>query len=69
MRVDITQQLVVPTHIVSDQPRPDLVLWSDLEKGVYFEALMAAWEDGAEEAYELDIQKWVKRRGQAGALD
>lgn len=37
---NIKQKLVVPAHIVSTQLRPDLVLWSDPEKVVYFGELL-----------------------------
>ena len=40
MMADIKHKLVVPAHFVSTQPRPDLVLWSNLEKVVYSVALM-----------------------------
>ena len=53
MRADIKQNLVVPAHIVSTRLRPDEVLWSSLEKVLYFIELMVPWEDRIQKAYEL----------------
>ena len=36
MKADLIQQVFVPPHIVSTRLRPDMLLWSDLEKIVYF---------------------------------
>lgn len=36
MKADIKQKVVVPAHMVSTQLRPDVVLWSNVEKVVYF---------------------------------
>ena len=35
MKADLIQQIVVPPHIVSTRLRPNMLLWSDLEKIVY----------------------------------
>ena len=38
MSADIRQKLVVPAHIVSAQLHPHVVLWSNLEKVVFYRA-------------------------------
>ena len=53
MKADLIQQIVVPPHIVSTRLRPDILLWSDLEKIVYFIELT----DRVEEANELKKAK------------
>ena len=53
MKVDLIQQVVVPPRIVSTRLRPDMLLWSALEKIVYLIELTGSWEDRVEKANEL----------------
>lgn len=52
MLADVGQRLTVPAEIVTITQRPDLVLWSDALKSVYFIEITVFWEDATEEASE-----------------
>lgn len=52
MLTDVGQRLTVPAEIVTTTQRPDLVLWSDALKSVYFIEPTVPWEDATEEANE-----------------
>ena len=58
---------MLPSHwetaIVST--RLDMLLWSDLEKIVYFIELTVPWEDRVEEANELKKVKYTEMAGEA----
>ena len=45
MLVDVGQRLTVPPEIVITNLRPDLVLWSNSQRKVYFVELTVPWED------------------------
>ena len=65
MKVDLIQQVVVPSHIVSTRLRPDMLVWSDLEKIVYFIELTVPWEDRVEVANKLKKAKYTEMSGEA----
>ena len=65
MKADLIQQVVVPPHIVSTRLRPDMLVWSDLEKIVYFIELTVPWEDRVEDANELKKAKYTEMAGEA----
>ena len=52
MLVDVGQRLTVPPEIVITNLRPDLVLWSNSQRKVYFVELTVPWEDAVQEAFE-----------------
>ncbi|KAK0145573.1 hypothetical protein N1851_015527 [Merluccius polli] len=60
LKVDLGQQMAVPSHIVSTRLRPDLLLWSDREKAVFLVELTIPWEDRVEEANELKRAKYTE---------
>lgn len=70
MRAELKQKRVVPAHIVSTQLHPGSVLWSNLEKVVYFVELPGPWEDRVEEACDLKKARYseMKLHGEAGVL-
>ena len=59
------QQMSVPPHIVTTRLRPDMLLWLDLEKMVYFIELTVPWEDQVEEANELKKAEYPEMAGAA----
>ena len=63
MKADLIQQVVVPPHIVSTRLRPDMLVWSDLEKIVYLIELTVPWEDRVEVANELKKAKYTEMSG------
>jgi hypothetical protein len=65
LKADLIQQVVVPPHIVSTRLRPDMLLWSDLEKIVYFIELTVPWEDRVEVANELKKAKYAEMAEEA----
>ena len=65
MKADLNQQMAIPPHIVSTRLRPDMLLWSDLEKIVYFIELTVPWEDRVEEFKELKKVKYAEMTGEA----
>ncbi|KAK0145224.1 hypothetical protein N1851_015879 [Merluccius polli] len=60
LKVDLGQQMAVPSHIVSTRLRPDLLFWSDREKAVFLVELTIPWEDRVEEANELKRAKYTE---------
>ena len=65
MRADLNEQLVIPAYIVSTRLRPDLLLWSEVEKIVYFIELTVPWEDRVEEAYERKKARYAEMAAEA----
>ncbi len=69
MRVDLGQLLTVPPQIATSTLRPDMVLWSDSSRAVYFIELTVPWEDATDEAYERkklrysDLKAEAEQRG------
>lgn len=44
MQVDLDQKLAFPTEIITSNLRPDLVLWSMLQKALFIVELTVPWE-------------------------
>ena len=62
--VDLDRALCFPRHIVHTSLRPDVVVWSDLEKQVYVIELTVPWEDNMEWAYERKAARYSDLKGQ-----
>ena len=50
--MDLDKKLVFPPEIVTTSLRPDLVLWSTLQKSVFIVELTVPWEAAVGEAFE-----------------
>ena len=57
---DVGRQLQVPQCIVVTAMRPDMVLYSECERIVYFIELTIPFEDAIEEAFERKKLKYVE---------
>ena len=60
MKVDLGEQLIVPAEIVSTRLRPDMLLWSEALKLVYFIELTVPWEDRVDMAYERKKARYAE---------
>ena len=49
---DVGQHLTFPLDIVATNLRPNLTLWSNAVRTVYFVEVTVPWENGVDEAYE-----------------
>lgn len=52
MRVDLGKRLKFPNNITTVSLRPDIILWSAIEKHVLMIELTVSWEERIQEAYE-----------------
>lgn len=65
LRVDIGHQLTVPAHIAMSTLRPDMVLWANSLRVVYFIELTVPWEDNTEEAFERKRLRYSDLKAEA----
>ena len=65
MQVDVGQRLSVPSEIAITNLRPDLLLWSNSQRMVYFIELTVPWEDNVEEAFERKKLRYTELAAQA----
>ena len=65
LRADVNGGLTVPPQIAVTLKRPDLLLWSEKERIVYFVELTVPWEDRVEEANERKRDRYAELAEQA----
>lgn len=65
MWTEMKQNLVAPTHIVSTQLSPYLILWSNPKKVAYFVEIKVPCENRVEEANELLKARYPGLMGEA----
>lgn len=65
MLVDVDQRLTVPSEIAITNLRPDLVLWSNSQRMVYFVELTVPWEDAVQEAFERKKLRYTELAAEA----
>ena len=59
MTVDLKKKLVFP-DVVQTTLRPDIVIWSDIDKRLVMVELTVPWETRCEEAYERKLSKYTE---------
>lgn len=60
MMVDLKKQLVFPREILTTTLRPDIVMWSSVEKRVLRIELTIPWEEGMTTAHERKYLKYTE---------
>lgn len=58
VRCDLTDQLSMPQHIVITNQRPDLIIWSDIEKTIILMELTVPWEENLSYAHERKLSRY-----------
>lgn len=60
MMIDLKKQLVFPREILTTTLRPDIVMWSSVEKRVLRIELTIPWEEGMTTAHERKYLKYTE---------